>query len=460
EISAGSIRPGGRRTRLKATAAAAVRRAGSSLPVLVAAVFVFLFAVVMTSAPSPHTPSPPPSPPPPPLRPKTSPAVANVDDRLKASRSKAMKNKKPPPIPAVADDLPPETCDVSRGMWVYDNVTLPMYREDECPFLTDQVTCMKNGRRDDMHQKWRWQPNDCSLPKFNARLLLERLRGKRLMFVGDSLNRNQWESMVCLLQSELSPEERGVTRNGSSIIFRAEEYNATVEFYWAPFLVESNSDDPNIHSIQHRIIKPESIAGHAAHWKGAEYLVFNTYIWWMNTLHMKVRRPTATDWSEHDEVVRAEAYARVLRTWSNWVTENVDPTRTLVFFMSISPLHLSPKDWGNPNGIKCANETLPVLDYQTPLYIGLDRQMFDLAENATRSLAPRIPAAFVDITTMSMYRKDAHTSVYTVRQGKVLTAEQHADPLTYADCIHWCLPGLPDTWNLILYSKIMSKPLR
>lgn len=35
---------------------------------------------------------------------------------------------------------------------------------------------------------------------FNATDFLERLSGKRLVFVGDSLNRNMWESMVCILR--------------------------------------------------------------------------------------------------------------------------------------------------------------------------------------------------------------------------------------------------------------------
>ena len=66
----------------------------------------------------------------------------------------------------------------------------------------------------------------------------------------------------------------------------------------------------------------------------------------------------------------------------------------------------------------------------------------------------KIPVSVLNVTQISEYRVDAHTSVYTETGGKLLTDEQKADPLRHADCIHWCLPGVPDTWNQILLAHL------
>lgn len=59
-----------------------------------------------------------------------------------------------------------------------------------------------------------------------------------------------------------------------------QEYNATIEFYWSPLLVESNSDDPVYHRVDDRTVRVQGIEKHARHWTDADILVFNTYLWW------------------------------------------------------------------------------------------------------------------------------------------------------------------------------------
>jgi len=60
------------------------------------------------------------------------------------------------------------------------------------------------------------------IERFKPKLLLEKLRNKRLLFVGDSLNRNQWESMVCLVQSAVPSGNKTWFKSGSFNIFKIE----------------------------------------------------------------------------------------------------------------------------------------------------------------------------------------------------------------------------------------------
>jgi GDSL/SGNH-like Acyl-Esterase family found in Pmr5 and Cas1p len=79
-----------------------------------------------------------------------------------------------------------------------------------------------------------------------------------------------------------------------------------------------------------------------------------------------------------------------------------------------------------------------------------------VVENTIQELKQKgVNVKFLNITQLSEYRKDAHPSVYR-KQWDPLTEEQLKNPSSYADCIHWCLPGVPDIWNQILYAHIFS----
>lgn len=61
----------------------------------------------------------------------------------------------------------------------------------------------------------------------------------------------------------------------------------------------------------------------------------------------------------------------------------------------------------------------------------------------------------INITRLSEYRKDGHPTIYR-RHWRPLTEEEKANPVNLADCMHWCLPGVPDVWNVLLYAHIFQ----
>ena len=85
-----------------------------------------------------------------------------------------------------------------KGNWV-PYLDGPYYTNETKCIIDNRQNCLKFGRPDTEFMKWRWKPNECELPLFDAARFLEIVRGKSMAFVGDSIARNQMQSLVCLL---------------------------------------------------------------------------------------------------------------------------------------------------------------------------------------------------------------------------------------------------------------------
>ncbi|KAL8512576.1 hypothetical protein ACS0TY_018897 [Phlomoides rotata] len=131
-------------------------------------------------------------------------------------------------------------CDIFNGNWVLDH-SYPYYESSQCPFIEGQFDCRKNGRPDHDFTKYKWMPaGGCKLPRFNGVDFLRKLEGKRLMFVGDSLSLNQWQSLTCLVHAALPKAiYTSNTRQGLSN-FTFPDYNVSIMFYRNAFLVDIN----------------------------------------------------------------------------------------------------------------------------------------------------------------------------------------------------------------------------
>ncbi|KAJ3684091.1 hypothetical protein LUZ61_013255 [Rhynchospora tenuis] len=350
-----------------------------------------------------------------------------------------------------------DKCDWSVGRWVYDNVTRPLYSGPQCKFMHDEVACDKYGRKDIRYQHWRWQPNGCDLPRFDANIFLEKIRGKRMVFVGDSLNRNQWVSMVCLVESVVPEGQKTRTFNGSLMSFKVLSHNVSIDFYWSPLLVESNCDNPIIHRVSSRIMRAYKIESHAKNWMDADIIVFNSYLWWKKPgMKMKIFYGTFEDGDAVlEQVEMFEGFEVALKSWSQWLERNLNNTDKRMFFVSLSPTHVWGQEWGAAPDATCYSETEPIHKegYRSD---GSDYGMMHTAERVIENLKPKgVNVQIVNITQLSEYRKDGHPSIYR-RQYVNLTEAQLANPKSYSDCTHWCLPGVPDVWNEFLYAYITS----
>lgn len=95
-------------------------------------------------------------------------------------------------------------------------------------------------------------------------------------------------------------------------------------------------------------------------------------------------------------------------------------------------------------------ETLPDLGSLPPLSDKHFNTVIDvLSEHLNTSEAKNLN--LLNVTDMSLRRKDGHPSVYYLGPNQSIASVQRED------CSHWCLPGIPDSWNEILYALLLKR---
>ncbi|CAI9115618.1 OLC1v1016572C1 [Oldenlandia corymbosa var. corymbosa] len=336
------------------------------------------------------------------------------------------------------DDINTE-CNVFDGRWVSDE-SYPLYNGSQCPFTERGFNCLANGRRDQEYLRWRWQPKSCDIPRFDANVMLEWLRGKRVVFVGDSLSRTQWESMICMLMTGIDDprsvyEINGhrITRRIRHLAVRFSSFNFTVEFYRSIFLVQPGQRPKRAPKRVKTAVQLDMLDDISDEWVHSDILVFNTGHWWTPTKLFDMGWYFQVGGKMKLGMSIPEAFNKALATWKSWIESNINTSRTRVFFRTFEATH-----WGGVESRKNCEVTRQPMSRID----GMDKHPYsDAIIRITKNVS--VPVTVLHVTPMGAFRSDAHVGTWS-------------DNPRIRDCSHWCLPGVPDMWNELLFSNLLS----
>jgi len=192
-------------------------------------------------------------------------------------------------------------------------------------------------------------------------------------------------------------------------------------------------------------LRLDLIESSAPKFKEADVIVFNTGHWWTHEKTSKGKDYYQEGDHVYPELNVLEAYRKALMTWGKWVDNNINPNKSLVFFRGYSATHFSGGQWNS--GGQCHKESEPI--YNETFLTKYPPKM-EVLESVLKEI--KTPVMYLNITRITDYRKDAHPSIY---RRQYPSQEERLE--RYQDCSHWCLPGVPDTWNELLYASMLMR---
>ncbi|MED6114686.1 hypothetical protein PIB30_082824 [Stylosanthes scabra] len=347
------------------------------------------------------------------------------------------------------------SCDYTNGRWVPYRKG-PMYNGTSCPLIKETQNCKLNGRPDSEYLYWRWKPNKCHLPKFGANTFLQHVSNKHIAFVGDSVSKNQFDSLICMLSTVSTPNSIAFNK------WHFPSHNVHFSFYWSPFLVEGVQrvmTQPNYHNKMHLDRVNEKWAEHLDR---MDLIVLSLGHWFdIPSIYYEGGSVVGCLNFHHENcTTKMDMYGpirKALRLAINTIIERKASKgeKVDVIVRTYSPSHFEEGGWDK--GGTCARRR-PYLKLERKKFRGMnaairkiDMQEVEIAKEKGKGFGGfRIEA--MDVTKLSFLRPDGHPGAYMVPFPFANGVPEHVRN----DCVHWCLPGPIDTWNEILLQMIKN----
>ncbi|XP_008338724.3 protein trichome birefringence-like 14 [Malus sylvestris] len=351
----------------------------------------------------------------------------------------------------IVTSLQTKVCNYAKGRWVADS-TRPLYSGFNCKqWLSQMWACRLTQRTDFSFEGYRWKPANCEMPEFERSAFLRRMQDKTIAFIGDSLGRQQFQSLMCMatggeenLEVQNVGKEYGLVKHRGAIrpdgwAYRFPNTNTTILYYWSASLsdlVPINISD-RASDIAMHLDRPPAFLRQFLH--RFDVLVLNTGHHWNRGKINGNRWVMYVDGKPNEDKKRAEienAKNFTVYSISRWVDSQLPShPRLKAFFRTISPRHFFNGDWNT--GGTCDNTN--------PLAGGSEVVQEGSSDSVTEGAFKGTKIKLLDITALSQIRDEGHISHYTIR-GKGNAGIN--------DCLHWCLPGIPDAWNELLVAQI------
>ncbi|EAZ03413.1 hypothetical protein OsI_25553 [Oryza sativa Indica Group] len=365
-----------------------------------------------------------------------------------------------------------KSCNYSEGSWVWAPGHGRRYNATGCN-VKESHDCIRNGRPDTGYLYWRWQPAaaGCTLPAFDAGSFLAAVRGKHVAFIGDSMARNQAQSLICLLTAAAADFPHRLVYRGTGAYpdkynywrYAFPSHGVTVSFYWTPFLVRAEGKSVD-DGLRHNYVHLDEPHGRWAADAGtidvavlaAGHWFLNGAVYYNGSGEVVGVHNAPPEFANHTLVGYAWPLRAAFRSAIERLLTSGRPRPRTLVLATFSPSHFEGKPAENPTSWVCT-KTEPykegekemawvVKDTRGIVYDVVDAARARYGDVGSGGGAVRIEV--LDVTKLASMRPDGHPGVYMNRDPFANGGVD--EQKLVSDCLHFCLPGPVDTFNEIL----------